>query len=636
MKRNSIYISSRALALALALTGAGLPVVAAAQAAPAAGDFADDAITYGAGAPATVASAAAMPQVGAGLAGVNSDAANAVAMPSTQDAASAAPMPVPDATTNASEGASGGGGEQPMPAATDTKAPQRRIIITPYIEVGQVFYAGLNGGGIGNNSGTYSTAAAGVDALFNGRNTQGAVSLRYERVIGYGSQPSADLLSGVARMSTAVVPGVLKIDYGAFADRAYINQSGAALPNASFNNNSLNQIWSVFAGPTLSTHVGALDVGAHYRFGFTQEGGPVGNPSVGQGSSPDSFARARVHDAGAEVGFKPGTVLPVGLGAEGGYYFEDDSLLGQHIKNEHVRGVVTVPVSPTLQLVGGAGVEKVQVSSYNAVLDASGNPVLDGQGHYISDSSQPRLIAFDTSGLIWDVGVVWRPSPRTALDMHFGRRYGAYGAWGSFSWTPSERNAVNVTVYDNLVGFGGDLTDALAGSPTAFTAVRDPISGNLSSCVATSQGGGCIASVLGAVNGLVYRDRGGVVQYSHNFGHVHAGLAAGYDNREYVGAAGSVLAGVNGAHDQYYWVAAYATAELSPRSTLSDSVDVYRFESGLGSTGASTGIHASGTYQYRFTRHLTASATLAVDGINSESLDSIWAVSGALALRYSF
>lgn len=636
--------STRTLAICLAMAGAGLPMAAAAQTTPGqaipAGDFADDGVTFGAGPAAGVVGAQALPQagdVGAGAMQAAQQPADAMPQPAPvpgvvdQAAAPVAPYPGAAGAQEMAEQAGGGGaaavtggGEQPN---------ARRIIIAPYIEAGQTFYAGIKPA---EEVLTYSSIAAGVDATINGRNTQGTVSLRYEHQIGWGRQNNADVLSGVARMSTQIVPGTLQIDYGAFADRAYIASNGAALPDAPVAGHSLSQIWSVFAGPTLNTHVGDVDVLAHYRFGFTQEGAPVGDSSVAQANAPDSFARAQVHDAGAMVGFKPGTLLPIGLAAEGGYYHEDISLLGQHVDNAHVRGIVTVPVTPTLQVVGAAGAEHVKVSSYNAVVDASGNPVLDGQGHYISDNSSPRIVAYDTSGLIWDVGVVWRPSPRTALDMHYGRRYGGYGAWGSFAWTPNNRNAVNVSVYDNLVGFGGDLTGALAGAPTAFAAIRDPISGNLSSCVATTQGGGCIASVLGSVNGLVYRDRGVTAQYSHNFGRIQSGLAAGYDNREYIAGASTVLGAYNGKTDQYYWAAAFASDDLGPHSNLSGTVDVYRFESGLSSAGDATGIHASGTYRYRFTRHLTASATLAVDGINSQALDDVWAVSGALALRYTF
>lgn len=50
--------------------------------------------------------------------------------------------------------------------------------------------------------------AAGVDAAINGRNTSGAVSLRYEHRFGWGKNAEdGNTLSGLARVSAAIIPG---------------------------------------------------------------------------------------------------------------------------------------------------------------------------------------------------------------------------------------------------------------------------------------------------------------------------------------------------------------------------------------------------------------------------------------------
>src|SRR5690606_39092115 len=121
-------------------------------------------------------------------------------------------------------------------------------------------------------------------------------------------------------------------------------------------------------------------------------------------------------------------------------------------------------------LVGGVGYEDVEVSSRDAVRDADGIPIVGSDGRFVTDDSVPRRIAYEASGLIWDVGVMWRPSTRTALEAHVGRRYDSTTYYGTFAWAPNSRSSVNVAVYDTISGFGGLLNTALASLPTQFTA----------------------------------------------------------------------------------------------------------------------------------------------------------------------
>ena len=58
--------------------------------------------------------------------------------------------------------------------------------------------------------------------------------------------------------------------------------------------------------------------------------------------------------------------LPIGVGVGGMWNEQDVSNLDQRIRDRNVRGDVTVPVSPTLALVGGVGYEDVEVSSRDA------------------------------------------------------------------------------------------------------------------------------------------------------------------------------------------------------------------------------------------------------------------------------
>ena len=115
-----------------------------------------------------------------------------------------------------------------------------------------------------------------------------------------------------------------------------------------------------------------------------------------------------------------------------------------------------------------------------------------------------------------------------------------------------------------------------------------------------------------------------------------AGVGAGYDHRAYYGAPDTVLADIDGKVDQYYWVAAYLSGQISERQLFESTIDVYKFQSGLSSTGDNTSIRAVAIYQYLLSHHLTASASLAIDGIKRDEADDLWGASGAVGMRYTF
>ena len=79
------------------------------------------------------------------------------------------------------------------------------VKVTPYIEAAQVVSARLSPG---DDTLTYSTLAAGVDASIAGRNNGASVSLRYEHRFGWGRVEDSDTLSGIANGYATVVPGL--------------------------------------------------------------------------------------------------------------------------------------------------------------------------------------------------------------------------------------------------------------------------------------------------------------------------------------------------------------------------------------------------------------------------------------------
>ncbi len=516
-----------------------------------------------------------------------------------------------------------------------------RVRVTPYIEAQQVVTAELSPG---NEVLTYSTLAAGIEANLNGRNAQAGVAVRYERRFGWGSNKisDSDVVSGVARASVGLIPRTLFLEGGAMAARMSVNGNGSTTPGLEFGNSSA-QVYGAYIGPSLKTQLGAVDVEGHYRFGYSRVTTPNVLP-VGPGQTPiDLYDEGTVHHALLHFGTKAGTVLPIGLGVGGGWNRENVSNLDQRIDDKHVRADVLLPLGSDLALVGGVGYEKVEVSQRDAVIDTlTGLPVLTANGRYLTDQSQSRQIAYESEGLIWDAGVMWRPSRRTALEAHAGRRYGSMTYFGSFAYAPNSRTTLNVSVYDGISGFGGRLNQALADLPTQFDGLRNPLTGGLSTCVAGvngaqgNSGGGCLNGALGSVRSATFRGRGVMASLGIQGNTLQYGLGAGYDRHSFFAAPGTVLALANGVIDENYWVAAYLNGRIDRNSSFGTNVWANWYQSGDALAGNSSAIGATAAYYRTLGGNLTATAAVGINGVNREVLQDIWTASGLVGLRYSF
>jgi hypothetical protein len=154
-------------------------------------------------------------------------------------------------------------------------------------------------------------------------------------------------------------------------------------------------------------------------------------------------------------------------------------------------------------------------------------PMVDSNGRYVTDYSTGRQIAFDTEGLIWDAGVVWRPSRRTNVEgAYVGDRYGRFGGYGFINYQPDDHSSFNLVVYQGVTGFGGALTNSLFNLPTQFSTVRDAITGNLSSCVAAAtRAPACRVHRLGQFDGLSWR--GVTAGYSFDHSRLRGGIGFG-------------------------------------------------------------------------------------------------------------
>jgi hypothetical protein len=525
------------------------------------------------------------------------------------------------------------------PAAADkAKAlhPAGHTEIAPYIEADQVLTAELAPGG---DVVTYTDVAAGVDVSVVGRNSAASASVRYEYHFGEGGGTvDSDTLSGVARVSYAVVPHAVTIEAGALASQSRVTSDGGSFGGTFTRDGSASQIYSGYIGPSVETQVGDLQVEGHYRFGYTKVEEPDSLLVGTTGVVPVDLAdESTTHNAQARIGVRPYTVAPVGFGLGGMWNEEDVSNLDQRVRDRNVRGDVTVPVSPTLAFAGGVGYEDVEVSSRDAVRDAAGVPVIGANGRYVTDKSAPRLIAYQTDGLIWDVGVLWRPSKRTSLEAYVGDRYDSTTYYGKFAYAPNSRESVNVSVYDGISTFGGAIGDRLAGLPAEFTAVRNALSGDIGGCVSSLEGGSCFGGTLGALSSAAFRGRGASASYAVRLGRTTAGVGIGYDRRRFIAAAGSVLATANGVVDETWWGAAYLSRELDARSSVHLSATETLFDSGFaGSGGRAVGYSATLAYYRHLIAGLSGTAAVGLDGITQQTLPDIVSASALVGLRYGF
>lgn len=510
----------------------------------------------------------------------------------------------------------------------------RNVRIDPYIEASQLVVAELSPG---DDVVTFTQLAAGVDASVTGRNNGASVSIRYEYNVGYGDAVDSNTLSGVARGYTSIVPQLLTVEAGALAARTQVNGNGGITPNPLINQGSDSRLYSVYAGPTLATRAGDVDVSANYRVGYTKVESPDTLVTAPGAEPIDVFDDSLVQSASVRIGTRPGEPLPFGLGVGAGWLQEDVSNLDQRVRDMNVRADVTVPVTQSLAVIGGIGYEDVQVSSRDAVLDANGVPVVGSDGRLVTDKSQPRQIAYETDGLIWDAGVMWRPSSRTVLQAAVGRRYDSTTYYGSLSYAPNARSSFNVNVYDAISGFGNQLTTALANLPTEFTANRNALTGELSGCVDSLEGNNCLTGALGSIRSGVFRSRGVSASYAMQIGRMSAGIGAGYDRRRFVAAPGTVLAAANGVTDESYYLAAYLSGELGRSGGFSANAYANWLESGFANAGDVFAAGGSASYSRRIVSGLSARAAVALDHLDSDfAAQDLTAASALLGLRYDF
>ena len=512
-------------------------------------------------------------------------------------------------------------------------AQKHQLQVVPYLEVSQAFFADLKNGG---DVLTYTTLTSGVDASVRTRRTEVQVNYRYDyRFSWSGNEAHQQIHSGIARVRQLLVPNLLSLEAGALATRTRVDIRGEA-PNALVGNpNNTTQLYSGYAGPSLATNFGDLQVGANYRFGYTKAESRTRVGLIGGQPLLDLFDSSTSHIATGTIGMGTGS-RPFAWTVSGGYEREDARQLDQRFESKFVRGDVTIPLTETVALVGGVGYEDIEASQRDALRDGAGDPVLDANGRFQTDRASPRLLAFDQSGFIWDTGVVWRPSRRTSAKFRVGHRYGSVTYVGSISYQMSEALAFQAGLYDGIQTFGRQLNQSLAALPTQFTVARNPFGNQVGGCIySVAGGGGCLDSALQSVATGTYRSRGLNAVFSYRRGPVRAGIGGGYAQRKFF-APSTAFFSTNGVKDESYYLQAFVARQLDETSSIDGSVYANLFDSGILGAPDVLGTGATAAYYRRFGSRLTGTAALGLYSSRIEDVASSLTGSALLGAKYAF
>jgi len=516
--------------------------------------------------------------------------------------------------------------------APGARAAERSLTVQPYLQLDQTVFTDFKNGG---GTLTYTSAAAGLTASAQTRRVEVQIDYRYDYRFGWNRRFGDNAShSGLARARVVAIPNLLNFEAGALATRTRGNIGASAGEVIVGNSANVSQVYSAFLGPTLSTRAGALDINATYRFGYTKVEAPGASILTGQPQF-DSFDDAKSHFALASVGMRSG-FLPFGWTISGGYQREDANQLDQRFEGKYVRGDVTVPVAPTVALVGGVGYEHITSGQRDALRDVNGLPVTDRAGRFVTDPASPRRLSYDESGLIWDTGVVWRPSRRTFAEIRVGRRYGGTSVTGSVSYQMSNNFAFNAALYDGIQTFGRQLSNGLAALPTEFTLARTPFGGTIGGCAFSTAGAGaCLDPVLQSIATGTYRSRGLNAVLSYQQGPLNAGIGLGYAQRRFFAPVGALVS-LNDFTDRTYYVQAFLARQIDDVSSVSANVYGNLYDAGVSGAPDVIGTGATGAYFRRFGRRVTGNVALGLFSNRIDGISSSLTGSALIGGRYDF
>ena len=522
-----------------------------------------------------------------------------------------------------------------VPVAAQTT---RRVTVSPYVEASQILSADLDGGDVL----TYTSLAAGVDAAIATPRVSGQLSYRYERRFAWDDDVGdTDIHSGLARVN-ARVSNALTLEAGGIATRSRSDIRGAAPGLLVGNVDNVAQLYSVYGGPSLATTAGPVAFNATYRLGYTKVETPTFAAANVGGRRLDYYDDSIGNTATASASVAPGSVAPFGMTLSGAYDRESASQLKQRYEGYFVRGDVLRPISPYVALTAGVGYETIESSQRDPLVDATGTPVLDKNGRFVTDPASPRRIAYRTDGLYYDAGVIWRPNRRTSVEGHVGKRYGSLSVTGTATYQASQAVGLSVVVYDGIQTFGRQLRTGLANLPTSFVSGQQQgLDQQFNGCVFGTSGaqpGACLDDVFQSISTSSYRARGinGIITATR--GRSTYGAGAGYVNRKLFGARAAPGIAIDGLDDESYFGQLFYSRALTRVSGVNADLFVNDYESGVEDISGDSDVWSyggSGTYYHNFGR-LGTTASAGLYSFKVGDLDSVWSAQALIGARYQF
>ena len=522
-----------------------------------------------------------------------------------------------------------------VPVAAQTT---RRVTVSPYVEASQILSADLDGGDVL----TYTSLAAGVDAAIATPRVSGQLSYRYERRFAWDDDVGdTDIHSGLARVN-ARVSNALTLEAGGIATRSRSDIRGAAPGLLVGNVDNVAQLYSVYGGPSLATTAGPVAFNATYRLGYTKVETPTFAAANVGGRRLDYYDDSIGNTATASASVAPGSVAPFGMTLSGAYDRESASQLKQRYEGYFVRGDVLQPISPYVALTAGVGYETIESSQRDPLVDATGTPVLDKNGRFVTDPASPRRIAYRTDGLYYDAGVIWRPNRRTSVEGHVGKRYGSLSVTGTATYQASQAVGLSVVVYDGIQTFGRQLRTGLANLPTSFVSGQQQgLDQQFNGCVFGTSGaqpGACLDDVFQSISTSSYRARGinGIITATR--GRSTYGAGAGYVNRKLFGARAAPGIAIDGLDDESYFGQLFYSRALTRVSGVNADLFVNDYESGVEDISGDSDVWSyggSGTYYHNFGR-LGTTASAGLYSFKVGDLDSVWSAQALIGARYQF
>lgn len=526
--------------------------------------------------------------------------------------------------------------EQGPPPSARGAGGRARVDVGGYVEVQQGVSAELAGGNAlgGDEVLTFTSVAAGVDGQVVTRRVAASFGYRYERRVELtGDLPDADVHSGIAQVRAQIVPGLVSAEAGGIATRT--GGTGRAIGATDRERGA--EVYSGYAGPTVTTRAGPVSVSAFYRLGYVQ----VDDDSLAGVASPQGNFNSTVHAAGASASMAPGP-MPIGWNVSAGHVSASTSSFESEFESQFVRGDAVLPVNPSLALTAGIGYSRGRASQSDLSRAANGQPVVDASGNFIANPSRPRLTTYDQQGVFADAGFIWRPTPRSELQMRAGiNDDGDPIIAGSALFQVGRGFGFSFSLYDNDETFGTALINNLRDLPDEFKISRDPLTGNPGVGCVFSQDqpgrGACLSPALQSINAASFRARGGSLLFSGSRRLISYGGGITFARRDFYLPDDPIFEAAFAPSDQDLALFGSVSRRLGGAASIGFDGFMSFYDSDAATVSDVVTLGARGNFSQAFL--LNRLQLLAALGLTHRSAtidDDSFVADGLIGLRYSF